>query len=113
MSLKNPKVLERAFLQEMFDDGYFPNPLVEEGKEILLKLCADIEANRPANLDGLYALTHPATEAFNALDEKFQEAGSEIETAARDCIGSEFAFIAGAYGFGEADIEELIAPRDW
>lgn len=113
MSLKNEAVAAHPFLQEMFDDGYFPNDLVEEGKQILLKLCADIEATKPASLDALYALTHPATEAFNALDEKLQEAGSEIETAARDCIGTEFAFIASAYGFEDADIEELIAPRDW
>lgn len=97
----------------MFDDGYFPNALVEEGKQILLKLCADIEATKPEGLDALYALTHPATEAFNDLDGKLQDAGSEIETAARDCIGTEFAFIASAYGFENADIEELIAPRDW
>ena len=33
-------------------------------------------------------------------------------TAARECIASEFYNIATAYGF-EADIEELIAPREW
>ncbi len=113
MSLTNEQVANHPFLQDMFDDGYFPNPLVEEGKQILLKLCADIEAAKPADLEALYALTHDATEAFNELDGKFQEAGSEIETAARDCIGTEFAFIAKAYGFQDADIEELIAPRDW
>jgi hypothetical protein len=97
----------------MFDDGYFPDPLVEEGKQILLRLCADIEASKPADLAALYILTHAATEAFNELDGKLQDAGSEIETAARDCIGTDFAFIAQAYGFQDADIEELIAPRDW
>ena len=113
MSLKNEAVAAHPFLQEMFEDDYFPAELVEEGKQILLELCAHIEATKPASLEALYALTHPATEAFNALDEKFQDAGSEIETAARDCIGMEFAFIASAYGFADADVEALIAPRDW
>lgn len=113
MSVQNPKVRDHAFLAEMFGDSYFPNNLVEEGKQILLQLCADIEAQKPSTLEQLYALTHPATEAFNTLDEKLQEAESEIETAARDCIGGEFEFIAAAYGFDNADIEELIAPRDW
>ena len=113
MSLHNDAVAAHPFLQEMFDDGYFPNDLVEEGKQILLKLCADIETTKPASLEALYALTHAATEAFNTLDENLQAAGSEIETAARDCIGMDFAFIASAYGFSNADVEELIAPRDW
>lgn len=113
MSVTNERVANHPFLKEMFDDGYFPNALVEEGKQILMKLCADIEASKPADLAALYVLTHAATEAFNELDGKLQEAGSEIETAARDCIGTDFAFVAEAYGFQDADIEELIAPRDW
>ena len=38
---------------------------------------------------------------------------SEIETAARDCIAVDFEFISKSYGFIEADVEELIATRDW
>lgn len=44
---------------------------------------------------------------------KFLHADSELETAAREILGEEFAFIASAYGFDEADVEELIATRDW
>jgi hypothetical protein len=36
-----------------------------------------------------------------------------IEAAARESIGEEFWFIAKAYGFDDADQEELIAPRKW
>ncbi|MBB1246950.1 hypothetical protein GL263_25885, partial [Streptomyces durbertensis] len=61
----------------------------------------------------VYALTHAATEEFNELDEALGEAGSGIETVAREEIAEDFAFIASAYGFGNADVEELIAPRDW
>ncbi len=32
---------------------------------------------------------------------------------AREVIGADFAFVAAAYGFADADGEELIAPRDW
>jgi hypothetical protein len=60
----------------------------------------------------LYALTHAATEEFNALAEEFEENDSELETAAREAIAEDFEWIAKAYGF-DADIEELIAPRDW
>jgi hypothetical protein len=71
-----------------------------------------IETDHPNDLAALYAITNASTEEFNALAEEFEEQGSEIETAARDCIGTDFAFIAKAYGF-DADIEELISTRDW
>ncbi|TGE28945.1 DUF5713 family protein [Hymenobacter metallicola] len=111
-NLKNQTVREYLFLQEMYEDPYFPNQLVDKGRIILVKLCADIEQQQPQDLEALYALTQAATEQFNDLQEEFFEAGSEIETAARDCIARDFGFIAKAYGF-EADLEELIATRDW
>ncbi|WP_066372188.1 DUF5713 family protein [Herbidospora mongoliensis] len=107
------KIAEYAFLKDMYADGYFPDHLVDKGKTILLRLCDRIEAEKPAGLAALYVLTHAATDEFNALDEEFHEAGSEIETAARDTIASDFWFIASAYGFEDADIEELVATRDW
>ncbi|WP_420884739.1 DUF5713 family protein [Actinomadura geliboluensis] len=109
----NQKVLDHEFLTGMYDDGYFPDHLVDKGKAILLRLCGRIETDRPADLAALYSLTHAATEEFNALQAEFDEAGSEIETVARDVIGEEFWFVATAYGFDGADIEELIATRDW
>jgi hypothetical protein len=67
---------------------------------------------KPKDENELYVLTHAATNEFNRLAEEFDENESGIETAARDCIGVDFGFIAQAYGFN-ADAEELIATRDW
>ncbi|WP_374214999.1 DUF5713 family protein [Streptomyces longispororuber] len=36
-----------------------------------------------------------------------------IETVAREWICEEFCFVASAYGFTDADAEELTAVRDW
>jgi hypothetical protein len=112
MPIQHEQMADYPFLDEMLEDDYFPNAQVEKGKAILVRLCEEIERNRPADVTELYALTHAATEEFNLLAVEFEEHDSEIETAARDCIGSDFAEIAEAYGFN-ADIEELIAPRDW
>jgi Family of unknown function (DUF5713) len=54
-----------------------------------------------------------ATEEFNDLESDFDEAGSELETVAREVIAENFWAIANAYGFADADIEDLIATRDW
>lgn len=96
----------------MYSDSYFPTVCVDRVKEVLVGLCERIEHERPKDLPSLYRLTHAATEQINELEDFFSENGSEIETAAREAIGSNFARIAAAYGF-DADLETLIAPREW
>ena len=97
----------------MYSDGYFPNNLVDKCKNILLEVCLKIETEKVNNLDNLYKITHSATDKINEMQDEFYENDSEIETAARDCFGENFDFIANSYGFTNADTEELIAPRDW
>ncbi|MGW0846943.1 DUF5713 family protein [Streptomyces sp. NPDC002787] len=97
----------------MYDDSYFPDQVVDQGKVVLLRLCERIEAEQPSDLATLYALTQAATEEFNLLDREFVAAGSGIETVAREWIGDEFCFVASAYGFTDADAEVLTAGRDW
>jgi hypothetical protein len=111
--LKNETVRSYAFLEDMYDDGFYPNHLVDKCKDILVELCFETERTQPKDLDEFYVLTHAATEEFNNLQHEFYENDSELETTARDCIGVNFTFIAHAYGFEDADEEELIAPREW
>ena len=113
VSLSNAQVNNHAFLQCMYRDDSFPKDLVDEGKQILVRLAERIEQDKPADVAALYVLTHAATDEFNELGEEFYEADSEIETSAAECIADDFAFIAEAYGFADADLEELIATRDW
>ncbi|MCY0932340.1 DUF5713 family protein [Streptomyces sp. H27-H1] len=97
----------------MYDDSYFPDRVVDQGKAILLRLCERIEAEQPSDLGALYALTQAATEEFNLLDKEFAAAGSGIETVPREWICDEFCFVASAYGFTDADAEVLTSGRDW
>ena len=113
MPIQNSIMQSYRFLEEMAKDQYFPSHLVEEGKQILCQLCERIETEHPKDLGDLYTLTHAAAEQFNDLQTKFENGGSEIETMARDCIGHDFANVAQAYGFTDADTEELIATREW
>ncbi|MBU2995319.1 hypothetical protein KO500_02695 [Cellulophaga baltica] len=112
MELTNEKMIEYSIFKEMYEDQYFPNNLVDKGKNILIDLCCKIENEKPKTLEELYTLTHNATNKFNDLQEQFYENDSEIETAARECIAMDFEFISKSYGF-EADTEDLIAARDW
>src|SRR5512139_2132632 len=107
VSLTNQQVAGYAFLKGMYDDDYSPDHVVDKGKAILLRLCQRIEVERPYDLAALYELTEAATEEFNDLQEDFDEADSEIETVARELIAKDFAFVASAYGFADADAEKL------
>ncbi|KIX78898.1 DUF5713 family protein [Streptomyces sp. JL4002] len=113
MPITDQQVARHEFLRQMYDDAYFPDRVVDRGKAILLRLCERIEAERPADVQSLYALTQAATEEFNLLDREFVAAGSGIETVAREWICDEFCFVASAYGFTDADAEGLTAGRDW
>lgn len=110
--LRNEAVRERAMLSTMYADEYFPDHVVNACKSVLVDMCHQIESERPQNVGALYVITHRATERLNDLQEVFDENGSELETAARESLGMEFDFIAKAYGF-EADVEALMAPREW
>ena len=111
--LSNDIVRKHKFLIGMYEDDYFPRFLVDKCKDVLINLCRKIETEKPGSLGELYKLSHAATDKLNDLQEEFEENGSEIETAARECIAEDFEFIAKAYGFETVDIEELIATRDW
>ncbi|MEU0543964.1 DUF5713 family protein [Nocardia sp. NPDC005978] len=113
MPITNAQLRTHEFLQLMYEDEYYPDHLVELGKAILVRLCERIEAEQPGDLGALYVLTHAATEEFNDLEGEFCAGGSEFDTVAREWIGEEFWILANAYGFHDADSEELIATREW
>src|SRR5215468_10692269 len=111
MAIQNEKVREYTFLQPMLADTYFPKHLVAKGQDLLRQLAERIEREAPEG-EAVYGLTRATTEAFNELQDEFWEAGSEIETAAREAIGADVEFILKAYGY-DVDIEEAIGNRDW
>ncbi|WP_425618937.1 DUF5713 family protein [Anatilimnocola sp. NA78] len=113
MPITNKKMKDYEFLAGMYEDGYFPDFLVDKVKAILLELCEQIEADKPEDEESLLQLTHAATERINGLSEEFEDNDSELETGAREVMAEDFAFIVQAYGFEDVDIEDVIATRDW
>ncbi len=112
-TINNEKIKGYSFLDCMYDDAYFPKAQVDKCKQILWDLCLEIEIRKPSNKEELYDLTNSATIRINDLQNEFAENGSEIETVARECLAEEFEFIASTYGFDDADVEEMIAEREW
>lgn len=113
MTITNTAMRERNFLAGMYRDGESADRVVDKLVAVLQGLCEQIEAQRPSDLADLYALTQAATQEINDLEDELMEAGSEIDTIARELLADDFFVVASAYGFGDADIEELIATREW
>lgn len=110
--IKNDSIKKYHFLEPMYHDPFFPKPLVDEGKDILINLCFKIETQQPKTSQAFLVLTQEATEAFNQLDAQFMSQGSELETVAREAIAVDMEYIAKTYGFNE-NIETLIENREW
>ena len=111
-SLKNEGVQKHYFLICMYNDTYFPKFLVDKCKNTLLELCKSIEDQSPKNNDELYKLSRNSVSRINKLGSEFEVEGSELEKMSRECLASEYKFIAESYGF-KVDIEEMISNRDW
>jgi len=98
-----------SFLADIKGDTYYGPGMWERGVDILVRLCAALERERPVDAAGVYALTHAATEEFNAM----LDDGFDLETVARESIAADVKAILAAYGHDALDLEEAIAPRDW
>jgi hypothetical protein len=108
MSIRNKRVSDHDFLADLAHDDCYED-IFEEGVRVLKALCEQIELVRPSDIEELYELTQAAASELNELMER----NIDIDTVARECLAEEFEFVAQAYGFQDADSEELIATRDW
>ena len=73
-------------LEDMYQDGYFPNFLVDKVKGQVQGVIAFLEEGEK-DLDRIQEKFDQMTLAINELQEEFEENGSEIETGARESIG--------------------------
>ena len=98
-------------LDEMYQDEYYPNFLVDKVKDELQKVIDLLESGE-TNTETVQEKLDEVVCAINDLQEEFDENDSEIETVARDCIGVTVEYILEWFGI-PIDIEEAIRERDW
>lgn len=98
-------------LDEMYEDEYFPDFLVDKVKNELQKVI-DLLENGETDTEAVQEKLDEVICAINDLQDEFDENDSEIETVARDCIGETVAYILEWFGI-PIDIEEAIRERDW
>lgn len=98
-------------LDEMYQDEYYPNFLVDKVKDELQKVIDLLESGE-TNTETVQGKLDEVVCAINDLQEEFGENDSEIETVARDSIGVSVEYILEWFGI-PIDIEEAIRERDW
>ncbi len=103
--------MDYKLLDEMYQDEYFPDFLVDKVKAELQRVIDLLESGE-TNEEVIQKALDDAVCAINDLQEEFEENDSEIETVARDCIGESVAYILEWFGIS-IDIEEAIRERDW
>ena len=99
------------FLQDMYADGYFPKDLVDKVRDAVQEAALFI-GQGGHSLDAVQSELDCMTEKINDLQTEFEDRGSDIETTARDSIGTT---VEAMLNFFEIDIdtEEAIRVRDW
>lgn len=100
-----------VLLEEMYDDDYFPNFLVDKIKALIEQVIAFLESGE-TDTEKIQQKLNEMTLGINDLEEEFEENDSELETAARDSIGETVEYILEWFGI-DIDIETAIGERDW
>ena len=98
-------------LDEMYQDEYYPDFLVDKVRDELRKVIDLLESGE-TDPGAVQEKLDEAVCGINDLQEEFDEYDSEIETVARDCIGITVAYILDWFGI-PIDMEEAIRERDW
>ncbi len=100
-----------SYLRDMYADGYFPPHLVDKVRDAIRGVVSFIEAGE-RSVEEIQGELDRMTEAINELQAEFEDAGSEIETGARESIGATVHDILRYFGI-DIDIETAIGARDW
>ena len=98
-------------LNEMYQDDYYPNFLVDKIRNELQKVIDLLETGEK-DINIIQEKMDEITCSINNLQDEFDENDSEIETVARDCIGETVGYILDYFDI-PIDVEEAIRERDW
>ena len=99
------------YLPDMYEDGYFPDFLVDKIQGAIAAMVTDLEQGE-LNAEQIQDALDTMTMKINDLQDEFFENDSEIETAARESIGETVDRILKYFEI-DMDIEDAIREREW
>ena len=93
-------------LEDMYQDGYFPDFLVDKINTLVQNVITFLESGE-RDIEKIQKKFDEMTIAINDLQEEFEENDSEIETGARESIGDTVAYILQWFDI-DLDVEDAI-----
>ncbi|MGE7946777.1 DUF5713 family protein [Lysinibacillus sp. NPDC093688] len=102
---------EFNYLEDMYEDSFFPSFLVDKLKSHIVNVVHFIEENT-YTIEEIQEKLDEMTIAINELQNEFYENDSEIETVARDSIALTVEKVLQYFEI-DIDIEEALRERDW
>lgn len=103
--------LEYRLLEDMYQDSYFPDFLVDKVKTLVQEVIVYLETGEK-DLEKIQEKFDEMTLAINDLQQEFEENDSELETGARESIGETVEYILKWFDI-DIDVEDAIGERDW
>lgn len=100
-----------VLLEDMYNDEYFPNFLVDKVKGEMVKVVKLLEGGE-TDVDTIQKAFDTMTLAINDLQVEFEQNDSELETVARESIGGDVAKILEFFDV-DLDVEDAISEREW
>ncbi|MDR2966574.1 MAG: DUF5713 family protein [Methanobacteriaceae archaeon] len=105
------KFNEKLYLVDMYEDGFFPNFLVDKIKVLLISGVELLEDGEK-DIEIIQKKFDEITIGINNLEEEFGKNDSELETGARESIGETVDYIINHFNLS-IDVEKLIRERNW
>ena len=102
---------EIEYLSDMYDDGLFPNFLVDKVRAELSSIVDFLMASVRSYEEVQQELDN-CVSAINSIADEFYEYDSEFETVARNSIGATMSVILKRFDI-TIDIETAIRKRNW
>lgn len=100
-----------TYLADMYEDDYFPKPLVDRLQGTLKETVDFLESGKHSTSEIQDELDR-MTQEINELQDAFLEAKSELETIARESISTTVEEILKYFEIA-IDVEDALRLREW
>ena len=99
-------------LLPMFDDEYYPDILVAELKQLILRFAKQVSQAGVSETD-IYYFADLTVQAINQMKPQFQDLDSDLDDAATDYIAEAMMMVLQDQGHFDIEMEALVANRAW
>ncbi|MDN5525767.1 DUF5713 family protein [Acinetobacter sp.] len=99
-------------LLPMFDDGYYPDILVAEVKQLIQQFEKKL-AKTDLSETEIYQFAAETVVLINKMKPQFEDLESSLDDTAADYIAEAMMMVVQDQGYMDIEMEELVSNREW